>query len=129
MFKRLSSLILTVLLAIPATAQNTPGAATPVTLAGCVQKSGDVYTITDDSSKKVFQLRGNNLRKDRHVEVTGTPGSGGVLDVTSLKQVGGSCRVSASGSNRRAVVVSALTIGAVATVAAIFTIRRQGEAR
>jgi hypothetical protein len=147
--KILCSLTLSALLAFPVTAQTNPGSAqpsaAPSALVGCVQKTGDVYTVTDETSKTTVQLRGGNLRKGRHVEVTGavapgvSPAKGAteVFDVTGVKYVSGSCRTnSANGGSsyspsgaKRATVVSILVIGAVAAGAAVATIRRQGEAR
>src|ERR1700688_2913221 len=94
--KALCSVTLTALLVFSAVAQTNPGS----TLVGCVQKTGDIYTLTDETSKVTAQLRGGNLEKGRHVQVTGTPsanaspaaGATEVLDVTGVKTVAGSCQ-------------------------------------
>jgi hypothetical protein len=150
-FRVLCSVTLTALLAFPATAQTNPNpgsaqlGSVPTTLVGCVQKTGDVYTLTDETSKTTAQLRGGNLRKGRHVQVTGTPsanaspagGATEVLDVTGVKSVGGSCRATpgsagssyVAGGTKRGTVVSVFIMVTLVTLGAIAVISRQGEAR
>lgn len=144
MFKASCSVTLCALLAFSATAQTNPSSAqsgaAPVTLVGCVQKAGDVYTLTDETSKTTAQLRGDKLRKGRHVEVTGTAsaaspavGASEVIDVTSVRRVGGGCPATPGGGGAsfmsRGTVVSIGVIAGVAAVAAWATISRLGEAR
>jgi len=144
MFRISCSVVLTALLAFPASAQTNPGAPPSggsTSLVGCVEKNGGVYTLTDETSKTTAQLRGGNPRAGRHVQVTGTlaadtsqaSGASEVLDVTSLKRVAGSCSA-ASGSGRssfisRGTVVSIGVVGGVVAIAAWATISRLGEAR
>jgi hypothetical protein len=83
------------LIAIPVAAQTNSGSP----LSGCIQKSGDVYTLADDHSKNIVQLRGGRLKAGQHVQVTGaavanaTPSAGAsqLFDVSSVTQTSGSC--------------------------------------
>ena len=148
MFKALCSLTLSALLVFSAVAQTNPGSAqsgtAPSTLVGCVQKTGDIYTLTDETSKVTSQLRGGSLKDGRHVQVTGTqsasatPAGGAtqVLDVTRVTSVAGSCHSPTAGSSfvsdsehKRATVVAIFVIAAVTAGAAIATASRQGSAR
>jgi hypothetical protein len=105
------------LLAVPATAQTNSGGP----IAGCVQKTGDVYTLTDDSSKATFQLRGGHLKAGQHVQVVGTPvanatpasGVSQVFDVTSVTRTSQSCPGSRGGGLHlsRAHVISIGIVG------------------
>jgi hypothetical protein len=145
-FKVSCSSALTALLAISAVAQTNPDSARqgtgPSSFIGCVQKSGDVYTLTDETSKTTVQLRGGNLKKGRHVEVTGTAsaignkagGAAQVVDVSSVKSVTGSCQAASAGSPGRAfmsrgTVASIGIVAGVAVVALVATVSRLGEAR
>ena len=82
------------------------GAMAPSSLTGCVQRSGGAFTLTDETSKVTVELRGGNLRAGRRVQVSGsmvanaTPAGGAtqVVTVTSLKDLGGSCRAGAAGA-------------------------------
>jgi hypothetical protein len=148
MFKKPCSVVLIALLVLPATAQNNSGSAAsnaaPTTLVGCVQKSGDVFTLNDETSKVTAQLRGSGLRNGRHVQVTGTqttatPAGGAtqVLDVTSVKSVAGSCKAARAGSSyadspgseKRGKIIGAVIVGAVVTGVAVEVISRQGAGR
>jgi hypothetical protein len=123
-----------------AVAQTNPGS----TLVGCVQKTGGIYTLTDETSKVTAQLRGGSLKEGRHVQVTGTqsasatPAGGAtqVLDVTRVTGVAGNCQAPTAGSSfvsdaehKRATVVAIFVIAAVTAGAAIATASRQGSAR
>jgi len=141
MFKALCSVTLSALLAINAVAQTNPG----TTLVGCVQKNGNIYTLTDETSKVTAQLRGGSLKSGRHVQVTGTPsanatptaGATQVLDVTSVKSAAGSCQAVTAGSSfvgddsskKRATIIGVFVLAAVVAGAAIATASRQGSAR
>jgi len=149
MFKPLCSVTLSALLVFSAVAQTNPGSArsdaAPTTLVGCVQKTGDIYTLTDEISKVTAQLRGGSLKKGRHVQVTGTPsasaslasGATEVLNVTSVTSVAGNCQAPktagssfvSSDSSKRAKFVSIFVIAAVIAAGAIATVSRQGSAR
>jgi hypothetical protein len=79
------------------------GAAAPSSLIGCAQKSGDVVTLTDETSSVIVQLRGGNVRAGRRVQVTGSMVSNAtpagratqVIAVTSVKNLGGTCKLMA----------------------------------
>jgi len=148
MFKALCSVTLSALLVFSAVAQTNPGSAqsgtAPSTLVGCVQKTGDIYTLTDETSKVTTQLRGGSLKEGRHVQVTGTPsasatpasGATQVLDVTRVTSVAGNCQAATAGSSfvsgaehKRATFVAVFVIAAVTAGAAIATASRQGSAR
>jgi hypothetical protein len=143
MFKALCSVTLSALLVFSAVAQTNPGSA-PSTLVGCVQKNGDIYTLTDETSKVTTQLRGGGLKEGRHVQVTGTPaasatpasGATQVFDVTRVTSVAGNCQAATAGSSfmsgaehKRATFVAIFVIAAVTAGAAIATASRQGSAR
>jgi hypothetical protein len=97
MFKiKVSAVIGSLLLvAIPVAAQTNSGAP----LSGCVQKSGDVYTIFDENSKNTVQLRGGRLKAGQHVQVTGTAvanatpsgGASQLFDVSNVTTTSGNC--------------------------------------
>jgi hypothetical protein len=141
MFKALCSVTLSALLVFSAVAQTNPSS----TLVGCVQKTGDIYTLTDETSKVTAQLRGGSLKEGRHVQVTGTPaasatpasGATQVLDVTRVTSVAGNCQsptagssfMSGSAEHKRAMFVGIFVIAAVTAGAAIATASRQGSAR
>jgi hypothetical protein len=140
MFKALCSVTLSALLAFSAVAQTNPAS----TLVGCVQKTNDIYTLTDETSKVTAQLKGGSLKEGRHVKVTGTPeasaspanGATEVLDVTSITSVAGNCQAPTAGSSfvssaehKRATFVAIFVIAAVTAGAAIATASRQGSAR
>ena len=75
------------------------GASAPSSMSGCVVKSGDTYTLTDETSSVKVQLRGSGLHDRRHVQVTGSMVSGAspsggatqVISVTSMKTLPGTC--------------------------------------
>lgn len=75
------------------------GASSPSTLTGCPVRSGGNTLLKDETSNVTAQLRGGNVRAGQRVQVTGTlvpnatPASGAtqVINVTSVKAVGGSC--------------------------------------
>jgi hypothetical protein len=76
------------------------GASAASSLLGCAVKSGSNTLLTDETSNVTVQLRGNNVRVGRRVQLTGTmvpnatPAGGAtqVLNVTGVKEVGGTCR-------------------------------------
>ena len=139
--KALCSVTLTALLVFSAVAQTNPGSA----LVGCVQKTGDIYTLTDETSKVTAQLRGGSLKKGRHVEVTGTPsasaipagGATEVLDVTGVKSVAGNCQAATTAGSsyvsgkgpKRATIIGVLVMAVVIAGGAVATVSRQGSAR
>ncbi|HEY2015706.1 MAG TPA: hypothetical protein VGH38_19520 [Bryobacteraceae bacterium] len=135
-FNGACSISLTALLAISAAGQTNPGP----TVAGCVQKNGEVYVLTDEKSHDKVQLRGTNLPTGRHVEVAGTTaenispaaGTTQVIDVSSIKRTAGSCQNAGTGEHgsrlRGSTVASIAVIGGVAVFAIIKTASRLGEA-
>jgi len=78
------------------------GASAPSSLVGCAVKTGNNSLLTDETSNVTVQLRGNSVRAGRRVQITGSmvpnaaPVSGAtqVINVTSVKEVGGVCRAS-----------------------------------
>lgn len=104
------------------------GASAPSTMSGCVVKSGDVYTLTDETSSVKVQLRGSGLRAGRHVQVTGTTVGGAtaaggatqVIAVTGVKALPGTCTaagmVAAGGA---AAAGTAAAAGGIGTTTAI----------
>jgi len=104
------------LLSIQATAQTSAPSAP---LAGCVQKTGDIYTLVDENSKTKVQLRGGNLRAGQHIQVTGTaaanasPAGGAtqVFEVSGVQRTAGSCPGASSSSHHRKAYL--LTVGIV----------------
>lgn len=76
------------------------GASAPSSLTGCAVKSGNNILLTDETSNVTAQLNGGNVRTGRRVQVTGsmvpnaTPVKPAtqVLNVTSVKVVGGACK-------------------------------------
>ena len=148
MFKALCSVTLSALLVFTAVAQTNPGTAAkseavPSTLVGCVQKAGDIYTLTDETSKVTAQLNGGRLKAGRHVQVTGTTAASAassateILNVTSVTGVAGSCQApmtsgasfAGTDSGKRAKLIGILVIGSVIAGGAIATAARQGSAR
>jgi hypothetical protein len=82
------------------------GAAAPSTLTGCVVRNGDTFLLTDETSDVTVQLRGGNLHAGERVQVTGTvvpnvtppAGASQVLQVTDVRQVGGTCMAGVAGA-------------------------------
>ncbi len=80
------------------------GASSPSTLTGCAVRTGNNSFLTDESSNVTAELRGQNVRAGRRVQITGslvpnaTPDSPAtqVLNVTSVKNVGGACKAGAA---------------------------------
>jgi hypothetical protein len=76
------------------------GAAAPSSLTGCAVRRDGNTLLTDETSNVTVQLRGGNVRPNRHVTVTGSLVSGvtpfspatEVIDVTSVKDAPGSCK-------------------------------------
>ncbi len=79
------------------------GASAPSSLTGCAVKSGNNTLLTDETSKVTVQLNGGNVKAGKRVQVSGTmvpnatPAAGAtqVINVTSAKEVGGSCKAGA----------------------------------
>jgi hypothetical protein len=143
MLRALCSLSLTIILVLSATAQTTPASpqagAGPSTMVGCIQKNGDLYTLTDESSKATVQLRGGNLKPGRRMEVTGipaananpAPGAIQLMDVTRGRRMAGGCPNASARRGMRlsgTTVASIAVIGGVAAFAIIKTASRLGEA-
>jgi hypothetical protein len=133
-------------LVVQAMAQTSPAGSVSATtsVAGCVEKASDIYTLTDQTSNQKYQLRGGKLQLGRHVQVTGvvaanaTPAEGAtaVLDVGSVKRVSGSCPGAANGSSgksflsrKRGTIASIAVIAGVAVLSSWLVIQRQGEAK
>ena len=80
------------------------GASAPSSLTGCAVKSGANTLMTDETSNVTVQLRGQNVRAGRRVQINGTmvpnatPPSPAtqVINVTSVKEVGGTCKPGAA---------------------------------
>lgn len=80
------------------------GASAPSSLTGCAVRSGGTTMLKDETSNVTVQLNGGNVRAGRRVQVTGTmvpnatPAAGAtqVLNVTGVKEVGGSCKAGAA---------------------------------
>jgi hypothetical protein len=80
------------------------GASAPSSLTGCAVKSGNNTMLTDETSKVTVQLNGGNVRAGRRVQISGTmvpnasPAQGAtqVVNVTSVKEVGGTCKAGAA---------------------------------
>ena len=110
MFKVRSSAVITavLLLAIPVAAQTSAAGS----INGCVVKSGDAFSLTDDASKTSYQLKGGNVKVGQHVQVTGSAGAGQMFDVKSVSKTSGTC----AGAQKRGMHLSkAQMIGIAAT--------------
>ncbi|HEX4278611.1 MAG TPA: hypothetical protein VHZ74_24815 [Bryobacteraceae bacterium] len=76
------------------------GASAPSSLVGCAVKAGGNTILTDETSNVTVQLKGSSVRTGRRVQISGTmvpnstPPSPAtqVINVTSVKQVGGPCK-------------------------------------
>jgi len=76
------------------------GASAPSSLTGCAAKAGANTLFTDETSNVTVQLRGSAVRPGRRVQISGTmvpnatPASPAtqVINVTSVKNVGGPCK-------------------------------------
>jgi hypothetical protein len=101
------------------------GASAPSSLVGCAVKTGNNTLLTDETSNVTVQLQGGNVRAGRRVQITGSmvpnasPASPAtqVLNVTSVKQVGGACKTGASGAAAGAAAGGAAAGGAAAGAA------------
>jgi hypothetical protein len=79
------------------------GASAQSALVGCAVKSGSNTVMTDETSNVTVQLRGRTVKVGRRVQLTGTmvpnaTAAGGatqILNVTGVKEVGGTCRTGA----------------------------------
>jgi hypothetical protein len=95
------------------------GASAPSTLTGCAVRSGNNVLFTDETSSVVVQLNGSSVKTNKRVQISGTmvpnatPAAGAtqVINVTSVKDVGGACRA------RGAVAGGAAAGGSAAGVA------------
>jgi hypothetical protein len=103
------------------------GANAPSNLTGCAVKSGSNLLFTDETSNVTVQLKGGNIKAGQRVQITGamvpnaTPASGAtqVINVTDVKQVGGSCK--GAGSAAGAAAAGGAAAGAAGAGAAIGT--------
>jgi hypothetical protein len=76
------------------------GASAPSSMIGCAVRSGGNTLLTDETSNVTAQLRGSNVRAGRRVQITGSMvpnaspvgGATQVINVTSVKEVGGACK-------------------------------------
>jgi hypothetical protein len=76
------------------------GASGPSSLVGCAVKAGGNTLLTDETSNVTVQLKGSAVRTGRRVQISGTmvPNASAaspatqVVNVTSVKQVGGPCK-------------------------------------
>lgn len=76
------------------------GASAPSSLTGCPVKTGNIFTLKDETSNVTVQLQGGNIKANRRVQVTGTmvpnatppAGATQVINVTAVKEVGGACQ-------------------------------------
>ncbi len=76
------------------------GASAPSSLTGCAVKAGGNTLMTDETSNVTVQLKGQNVRAGRRVQITGSmvPNATApspatqVINVTSVKEVGGTCK-------------------------------------
>jgi hypothetical protein len=133
-FKASALIAVALILAVPALAQT--NGASPI--AGCVQKSGDVYTLTDDSSKTTFQLRGGHLKAGQHVQLAGTAaananttaGASQIFDVTGVTPTGQTCPGASGGGIHlsKAHVVSIAIVGGLVIFGIVKAAGRIGPA-
>jgi hypothetical protein len=80
------------------------GASAPSSLLGCAVKSGSNTLFTDEGTKVTVQLRGSSVKAGKRVQIKGsmvpnaTPATGAtqVINVTSVKSVGGPCKSAAA---------------------------------
>ena len=82
------------------------GAAPPVSVTGCLTGAGGLLLLLDETAKVTFELRGQDLSQyaGQRVAITAVvlkevrPGQGAtqVIQVTSVKRLGGSCPVPAA---------------------------------
>lgn len=102
------------------------GASAPSSLTGCAVKSGGNLVLTDETSNVTVQLRGGNVKAGRRVQITGSmvpnasPASGAtqVINVTNVKEVGGTCKAGAVAAGGAAAGAGAAAAGAGAGAAA-----------
>ena len=105
------------------------GASAPSSLTGCAVKSGNTTMLTDETSKVTVQLSGGNVRAGRRVQVSGTmvpnatPAGGAtqVINVTSVKEVGGSCKAGAATAAAGGAAAGGAAAGGAAAAAGIST--------
>jgi hypothetical protein len=98
------------------------GASAPSSLVGCAVKSGDNSLLTDETSNVTVQLRGTAVPAGRRVQITGSmvpnasPAGGAtqVINVTSVKQVGGACRTGATSAAAGAAAAGGAAAGGAA---------------
>jgi hypothetical protein len=80
------------------------GASAPSNLTGCAVKTGNNLFLTDESSNVTVQLRGGKVPNKKRITVTGAVASGAtatspatqVVDVTSVREIGGPCKSAAA---------------------------------
>jgi hypothetical protein len=107
------------------------GASAPSSLTGCPTRQANVFVLKDETSNVTVQLQGGNIRANRRVQVTGTmvpgatpvAGASQVINVTGVKDVGGTCAgaggaAAGGGAGAGAGGNNGLYIGAAAAVVA-----------
>jgi hypothetical protein len=76
------------------------GASAPSSLTGCAVRTNNNIFLTDENTSVTVQLRGGNVPNRRRITVTGAVASNAtatspatqVVNVTSVKEIGGPCR-------------------------------------
>src|SRR6185437_4349857 len=101
------------------------GASAPSTITGCAVKAGSNNLMTDETSNVTVQLRGQAVKPGRRVQITGsvvpnaTPTSPAtqVINVTGVKQVGGTCKAGTAAAAAAGGAAAAGAVGAAAGTA------------
>jgi len=96
------------------------GASAPSTITGCAVKAGSNSLMTDETSNVTVQLRGQSVKPGKRVQITGTavpnatPTSPAtqVINVTGVKQVGGTCKAGTAAAAAGAAAGGAAAAGA-----------------
>ena len=102
------------------------GASAPSSLTGCATKSGNNILLTDETSNVTVALRGGNVKTGKRIQVTGAmvpntsapSGASQVINVTNVKEVGGSCKAGAVAAGGAAAGAGAAAAGGAAAGAA-----------
>jgi hypothetical protein len=79
------------------------GASAPSSLTGCAVRNNGNLLLTDETTSVVVQLRGGKVQPRKRIQVMGSVAAGvaaqkpgtEVLDVTSVKEIGGQCNAAA----------------------------------
>jgi hypothetical protein len=101
------------------------GASAPSSLVGCAVKNKNNLLMTDETSNVVVQLRGGKVRAGKRIQVTGAVASNAtapkpatqVIDVTNVKEIGGTCKAAAVAAATGAGAAGAAGAGAGAGAA------------